>query len=184
MSEEEKLEKGLLYDANNDENIKEKILNAKKICFKYNSINPADIQKRKETIKELIANIGENYLIEQPFFCDYGYKIKIGKNFYSNHNLCILDAGQVVIGDNVFIGPNVGIYTSSHPLEVELRNKGLETAKKIVIGNNVWIGGNVVILPGVTIGDNVTIGAGSVVTKDIPNDSLAYGNPCRVARKI
>lgn len=184
MSEEEKLEKGLLYDANNDNSIREKIVNAQRICFKYNNIEPSDVKKREEIIEELIKDIGENYVIEQPFFCDYGYRIKIGKNFYSNHNLCILDAGHVEIGDNVFIGPNVGIYTSSHPLEVELRNKGLETAEKIVIGNNVWIGGNVVILPGVTIGDNVTIGAGSVVTKDIPNDSLAYGNPCRVARKI
>ena len=116
--------------------------------------------------------------------CDYGYNIEIGENFYANHNLIILDAGKVKIGDNVFIAPNCNIYTASHPVDIIQRNKGLEYANPVKIGNNVWIGGNVTILPGVTIGDNCTIGAGSVVTKDIPANSIAYGNPCKVARKI
>ena len=116
--------------------------------------------------------------------CDYGYNIEIGDNFYSNHNLIILDAGKVKIGDNVFIAPNCGIYTAYHPIDIVQRNKGLEYASNVRIGNNVWIGGNVTILPGVTIGDNCTIGAGSVVTKDIPSNSIAYGNPCKVARSL
>ena len=116
--------------------------------------------------------------------CDYGYNIHIGENFYANHGLLILDAARVEIGDNVYIAPNCNIYTASHPLNIEERNKGLEYAYPVKIGNNVWIGGNVTILPGVTIGDNTTIGAGSVVTKDIPANVVAYGNPCRVAKKI
>ena len=137
------------------------------------------IEKRK-----IVGKIGKNFLIEQPFMCDYGYNIEIGDNFYSNHNLIILDAGKVKIGDNVFIAPNCGIYTAYHPIDIVQRNKGLEYASNVKIGNNVWIGGNVTILPGVTIGDNCTIGAGSVVTKDIPSNSIAYGNPCKVARSL
>ena len=114
--------------------------------------------------------------------CDYGYNIEIGENFYSNHNLIILDANKVKFGNNVFIAPNCGFYTAGHPLDYEIRNKGLEYAKPITVGNNVWIGGNVIVLPGVTIGDNVIIGAGSVVTKDIPDNKIAYGNPCRIIR--
>ena len=114
------------------------------------------------------------------FYCDLGFNITIGENFYANHNFVILDEAEVIIGDNVFIGPNVGIYTAGHPINVETRNNGLEFAKTIKIGNNVWIGGSVCIMPGVTIGDNVTIGGGSVVTKDIPSNVTAFGNPCRV----
>ena len=109
-----------------------------------------------------------------------GYNISIGDNFYANHNCVILDEAEVTFGNQVFIGPNVGIYTAGHPIDVERRNKHLEFARPIKIGNNVWIGGNVCILPGVTIGDNVTIGAGSVVTKDIPSNVTAFGNPCKV----
>ena len=126
----------------------------------------------------------ENFIIEPSFWCDYGYNIELGENFYSNHNLVILDPAKVTFGDNVFIGPNCGFYTAGHPLNIEERNKGLEYAKPIAVGNNVWFGGNVAVMPGVTIGDNCTIAAGSIVTKDIPDNSLAAGVPCKVIRKI
>ncbi len=126
----------------------------------------------------------EKFLIEQPFHCDYGYNIEIGENFYSNHNLIILDSNKVIFGDNIFIGPNCGFYTPNHPLDAKTRNKGIETALPIKIGNNVWLGGNVVVLQGVTVGDNSVIGAGSVVTKDIPSNVVAAGNPCKVIKKI
>ena len=110
--------------------------------------------------------------------------IEIGENFYSNHNLVILDPAKVKFGDNVFIGPNCGFYTAEHPLDAEERNKGLEYAKPIKVGNNVWFGGNVTVIAGVTIGDNVVIGAGSVVVKDIPSNTVAVGNPCKVIKNL
>ena len=123
-------------------------------------------------------------MIMPNFYCDYGFNIEIGEKFYSNHNLVILDANKVEFGDNVFIGPNCGFYTSGHPLDYQTRNKGLEYAKPIKVGSNVWIGGNVCVMPGVTIGDNVVIGAGSVVNKDIPSNCVAVGNPCKVIKEI
>ena len=117
------------------------------------------------------------------FYCDYGFNIEIGENFYSNHNLVILDANKVIFGDNVQIGPNCGFYISGHPLDKETR-KELEFAKPIKVGNNVWFGGNVCVMPGITIGDNTVIGAGSVVTKDIPANVVAVGNPCKVIKKV
>ena len=150
------------------------------MCFDYNNLRPKELEKKNEILKKLFKKTGEEFYIESPFYCDYGFNITIGENFYANHNLVILDVCEVIFGDNVFIGPNVGIYTAGHPINVELRNKGLEFGKKIKIGNNVWIGGSVCICPGVTIGDNVTIGAGSVVTKNIPSNVTAFGNPCKV----
>ena len=184
MTEKEKRDKGQIYNPNYDEELRTDMVNAQDLCFDYNNIQPSNLEGRKNQIKKIIGSIGENFLIEQPFMCDYGYNIEIGNNFYSNHNLIILDAAKVIIGDNVFIAPNCNIYTAHHPINVIERNKGLEYASPVKIGNNVWIGGNVIILPGVTIGDNCTIGAGSVVTKDIPANSVAYGNPCKVAKKI
>mgnify|MGYP001108838163 FL=1 len=128
--------------------------------------------------------MGENTTILSPFHCDYGYNIKVGKNFFANYNFVVLDSAEVNIGDNVFIAPNVVLTCAGHAIDEEQRNKGLEIAFKITIGNSVWIGANVTILPGVTIGDNVIIGAGSVVTKDIPSNVIAVGNPCRVLRNI
>ncbi len=139
---------------------------------------------RSSPLRESLARQASKFLIEQPFYCDYGYNIHIGENFYSNINLVILDEAPVTFGSNVFIAPNCGFYTAGHPLETDLRNAGLEYARPINVGDNVWIGANVCVLPGVTIGDNCTIGAGSVVVHDIPANSLAVGNPCRVIRTI
>ena len=181
-TEKEKMLNEEYYDASGEELTKEREY-AKDLCYDYNHTRPSEKEKLKNIIKKLFKSTGENYRINPPFFCDYGYNISIGENFYSNYNLIILDVCEVNIGNNVFIGPNVGIYTAGHPVNVELRNDGLEYGKKIKIGNNVWIGGNVCILPGVTIGDNVTIGAGSVVTKNIPSNVTAFGNPCKVHKK-
>lgn len=139
--------------------------------------------ERTDSWRELI-HVGANATVLSPFHCDYGYNIEIGDNFFSNVNLVILDGAKVKIGNNVFIAPNVGIYTAGHPLDVEQRNSGLEYAYPITIGNNVWIGAGVSILPGVTIGDNTVVGAGSVVNRSLPSGVLAVGNPCRVIRKI
>lgn len=184
MTEKEKMLEGILYDANYDKDLIRERYEAKDKCFAYNNLKPSDLENRKNVMEMILGKTKENFLIEQPFLCDYGYNIEIGENFYANHNLTILDAGKVQFGDNVFIAPNCGFYTAGHPLDYETRNKGLEYAKPIKVGNNVWIGGNVVVLPGVTIGDNCVIGAGSVVTKDIPENSVAVGNPCRVMKKI
>lgn len=184
MSEKEKCLKGLLYDGNYAQDLKLERIKAKSLCQKYNNIFYENFDERNEIIKNLLAKTGDNFLIEASFYCDYGYNIEIGENFYSNHNLVILDPAKVTMGDNVFIGPNCGFYTAQHPLDIETRNKGLEYAYPIKVGNNVWIGGNVVVLPGVTIGDNCTIGAGSVVVKDIPANSVAVGNPCKVIKVL
>ena len=183
MNEKEKMLSGLLYDANYDKALIDERIKCKSLCYEYNNLSPDKTEKRKELIKQILGST-KNFLIEQPFQCDYGYNISIGENFYANHNLIILDPGKVEFGDNVFIGPNCAFYTPEHPLDAETRNKGLEYAKPIKVGNNVWLGGNVVVLGGVTIGDNSVIGAGSVVTKDIPSNSIAVGNPAKVIKVI
>ncbi|MDF2668955.1 MAG: maltose acetyltransferase [Paenibacillus sp.] len=184
MSEKEKAEKGLLYNANHDKALIEERSFAKGLCYEYNQLHPKKVEERKTLIKKLLGKTRENFLIEQPFVCDYGYNIEIGENFYINHNSVMLDAAKITFGDNVFIAPNCGFYAAGHPLDAEQRNQGLEYAYPISIGNNVWIGGGVTVLPGVTIGDNTIVGAGSVVTKDIPSGVIAVGNPCRVIREI
>lgn len=184
MSEKDKMLAGELYDANYDEKLIKERFCVKDKCFEYNLIKPSNIEERNKKMKEILGKIKGKFFIEQPFMCDYGYNIEVGENFYANHNLIILDANKVCFGDNVFIAPNCGFYTAGHPLNFEIRNRGLEYAKPIMVGNNVWIGGNVVVLPGVTIGDNVVIGAGSVVNKDIPSNVVAVGNPCRVIKNL
>lgn len=183
MTEKEKLQAGELYNGNDKELVTDRI-SAKKLCEEYNAVTYNDFQKRDRLLNRLLAFKGENTWIEPNFFCDYGYNIIMGDNFYSNHNLVILDCAEVTFGDNVFIGPNCGFYTAGHPLDYKARNYGLEYAKPIKIGNNVWIGGNVCVMPGVTIGDNVVIGGGSVVTKDIPSGVAAVGNPCKPVKEI
>lgn len=175
--EKDKRDKGLLYYGNDSILVKERI-KCKKLCNKYNKTNNINI------INKLFKSIGNNFEITPPFYCDYGYNIKIGDNFYSNHNLVILDCAKVTFGNNVFIGPNCGFYTAGHPVDFIERNKGLEYAKEIKVGDNVWFGGNVCVLPGVTIGSNVVIGAGSVVVHDIESNTVAAGNPCKVLKNI
>ena len=184
MNEKEKMLKGMLYDANYDKSLIEERTKCKSLCYEYNNLHPSETDKRKMLVKEILGKTKEDLLIEQPFVCDYGYNIEVGENFYANHNLVILDPAVVSFGDNVFIGPNCSFYTPIHPMDYETRNKGLEYAKPIKVGNNVWFGGNVTVLPGVTVGDNTVIGAGSVVTKDIPSNVLAFGNPCKVVRTL
>lgn len=171
------------YNANDPKLIEERN-KCKFICFQHNHINPYMREEREVLLKNLFKCTGKSFLIEQPFYCDYGYNISIGENFYANVNCTILDCAEVSFGDNVFIGPNCGFYTAGHPFDVKQRNQGLESAEPIRVGNNVWIGAQTVVLPGLTIGDNTIIGAGSVVTKDIPSNVLAVGNPCRVIRSI
>lgn len=156
----------------------------KALCYKYNSISPNMVGLRIELLRKILGKTKSLFLIEQPFMCDYGCNISVGENFYANHNLLILDSGKVIFGDDVLVGPNCSFYTTSHPLEPELRKFGLEESKSIVIGNNVWIGGNVTVLPGVKIGENSVIGASSVVSKDIPSNVLAVGNPCKIIKDL
>ena len=183
MTEKEKRDNGELYNPNYDEELIQEMRKTKELCYRYNNINPLNLEERKEFIKKILGNTKENVLIESNFFCDYGYNIYLGENFYANHNLVILDGAKVEFGDNVFIGPNCGFYTAGHPIDIKSRNEGIKYAKTIKVGNNVWFGGNVSVMPGLTIGDNVTIGAGSVVTKDIPSNCVAYGNPCKVKKE-
>lgn len=183
-SEKEKLRQGRLYDANNDMELIAERQACKMACHEYNHLLPSEMERRKDIIVRLFGKTGREFLIEQPFYCDYGYNIEIGENFYANVNCVILDGAKVKFGHNVFVAPNCGFYTAGHPFNVEQRNSGLEYARPITIGNNVWIGAQVCVLPGVTIGDNCVVGAGSVVNRDIPAGSLAVGNPCRVVRKL
>ncbi len=143
-----------------------------------------DPEKRKVILAELLGGMGENAYIEPPFRCDYGSNVYVGKNFYANFELIALDQCPITVGDNVFIGPRVSFYCAQHPIDAAVRISYLESGKPITVGSDVWVGGDTVILGGVTIGDNVVIGAGSVVTKDIPSNSVAVGNPCRVLRPI
>lgn len=184
QSEKEKAQAGKLYDANYDVELLAERVACKQKCYEFNNLSPQQIKERENIIKDLLNKTKHTFTIEPPFYCDYGYNIEIGENFFMNMNCVILDEAKVKFGDNVFIAPNCGFYTAGHPLDAEQRNKGLEYAYPITIGNNVWIGGHVCVLPGVTIGDNAVIGAGSIVTKDIPANSLAVGNPCKVIRSI
>ena len=184
MSEKEKMLAGMLHDANNDKELIEERVRAKDMCYEYNNLKPSDVKNQEKLLRKLLGKTKDNFCIIAPFWCDYGYNIEIGENFFANHNCIILDGGKITFGNNVFIAPDCGFYTASHPIDYERRNQGLEYAYPITIGDNVWIGGGVKVMPGVTIGDNVVIGAGSVVTKDIPENVVAAGNPCRVIRQI
>ncbi len=184
MTEKEKMLEGLLYDANYNKEIIKEREKSKDLCYDYNQLRPSDSVNRKAIISKLLGKTGEGFYITAPFYCDFGYNIEIGNNFYTNHNCVILDGAKVTFGNNVFIAPNCCFSTAGHPIDSEQRNLGLEFAHPINVGNSVWFGAGVIVLPGITIGDDVVIGAGSVVTKDIPSGVIAVGNPCKVLRKI
>ncbi len=172
-----------LYDATAQE-LFEKRNYIKDLCFEYNNLKPSLLEERDKLIRKIIGKAGKNIFIEQQFWCDYGFNIEVGDNFYANHGLVILDGAKVTFGDNVFIAPQCGFYTAGHPLDYETRNMGLEYALPITVGDNVWIGGMVSVMPGVKIGSGSVIGGGSVVIKDIPENVLAVGNPCRIIKRL
>ena len=184
MTEKEKMAAGLLYDANYDRELMEARTRCKDICHEFNSLNPSEEEKQKGLLKGLLGKTGEEFRVTAPFWCDYGFNIELGENFYVNHSCVILDCAKVTFGDNVFVGPDCGFYTAGHPIDAKQRNQGLEYARPIHVGDNVWIGGGVRVLPGVSIGGGAVIGSGSGVTKDIPPRVIAAGNPCRVIREI
>ena len=184
MTQKERMLSGMIYNPN-DEEIMEEQFPYLDMLGEFNSLPSSAVKEREELMKKMFASCGTDCYIQPPFYANWsGHHVHIGDLFYANFNLTIVDDGEVFIGDHVMIGPNVTIATAAHPVEPSLRKKALQFNCPVHIGNNVWIGANVVILPGVTIGDNTVIGAGSVVTTDIPANVVAVGNPCRVLREI
>jgi len=182
MTELERQQKGMLY---NPYKVKHLEYHTKKeLVAKFNATSWDAGIDRMKYLKDVFAKMGDRAYIEPPFYCDHGWKISVGDNFYANTGFLVLDEAEVIIGNNVFLAPRVCIYTAGHPIDAGVRNTALEFAKPVRIGNDVWIGGNVSINPGVTIGNNVVIGTGSVVVKDIPDGVVAVGNPCKVLRQI
>lgn len=174
---------GELYDPNDPELVLAR-QQARNAIADFNRTRSEEAEKRQLMLAQLLHAVGTNVYIEPPFFCDYGSNIRLGDNVYLNFNCVILDPARITIGDNVMIAPNVQIYTATHPIDHQERNAGLELAKEITVGSDVWIGGGSILCPGVTVGARSVIGAGSVVTRDIPDDVVAVGNPCRVLRSI
>ncbi|TNV20641.1 maltose O-acetyltransferase [Buttiauxella sp. B2] len=183
MSEEkQKMIAGELYRPD-DQQLRDDRIYARHLIHRFNHTAPDEKAVRAQLLGQLLGQSGDAY-IEPSFRCDYGYNIYLGKNFYANFDCVILDVCPVHIGDNCMLAPGVHIYTATHPLDAETRNSGVEFGKPVTIGNNVWIGGRAIINPGVHIGDNVVIGAGSVVTKDIPANSVVVGNPARLIKMV
>ena len=172
------------YAPSESAELREEYLRAADLLFRYNSTPFSDTAARTALLRELLGSMQDDCRILSPFHCDFGYNIHIGRRFFANTGLVILDTASVEIGDDVLIGPQVGLYAAYHPVDVERRAAGLEASAPIRICDKVWIGGHVSVLPGVTIGEGSVIGAGSVVTHDIPPRKVAYGNPCRVVRDI
>ncbi len=184
MTEKEKAAAGFLYNPNYDPELLAEIAKCSDLCHAFNQIRPSDRAAQTALLRQIFGRMGKEAVVNTPFWCDYGYNTTVGDYFFANHNCQILDGGSVTFGDYVFIAPNCLFTTAEHALDAEQRNEGLEAALPIRVGNNVWIGAGVIVLGGVTIGDNTVIGAGSVVTKDIPSNVIAVGNPCRVLREI
>ncbi len=182
MNEREKMINGEIYEPFCQELEQDRFI-AKELCREYNLLHSDEKEKKQKILKKLLGNAGDNSVIEPNFFCDYGYNIEFDGFVYVNHNSVFLDCAKIKIGAGTFIGPNCGLYTAVHPTNAKDRVAGKEWAEPITIGKGVWLGGNVVVLPGVTIGDRAVIGAGSVVTKNIPADTVAVGNPCRVIKR-
>ncbi len=183
MTEKEKSFAGILYQPGDPELVAERDITVKKL-YDYNQLFPLNRDARQEAIRGLLGKVGENCIVEQPLFCTYGSNTTLGDNVFLNVNCKLMDSGKITIGNNVFIAPNVCIVTEEHAMDVEQRLQGLEYTHPVTIEDNVWICTGAIILPGVTIGANSVIGAGSVVTKDIPPKSLAVGNPCKVIREL
>lgn len=183
MSQRDRMLAGLPYNAWMDGLPKARMEN-KLWVRAFNAARPDDPEELDRLIRSILGKTGQNVHVEPPFHCDYGRNIEAGDNFFVNYNCVILDVAKVVIGNNVMFAPNVALYTAGHPIHPDSRNSGYEYGIPITIGDNVWLGGNVVVNPGVTIGSNTVIGAGSIVTKDIPDNVIAVGNPCRVLREI
>lgn len=184
MTEKEKMLGGCLYHADLDATLVAERNRAKDLCLEYNRLPSSEAEKGRAMLLRLFGKAKGRFSIAAPFYCDYGYNIEIGENFYANHNCVILDCAPVVFGDDVLVGPNCCFSAAGHPLDVELRKAGLEFARPIVVGDCVWFGAGVIVLPGVRIGDGSVVGAGSVVTRDVPSGVVAVGNPCRVLRGI
>ena len=182
-TEKQKMLSGELYNAS-DKKLTEERLNTRLLLKKINDLAETEEETKNRLLEKLIPKKGKKLFIQTPFYCDYGTNIELGEDVYFNFNCVILDVMKVIIGSRTLIGPNVQIYTATHPMNYKERSSGLEFAKAISIGEDVWIGGGVIICPGITIGDRTIIGAGSVVTKDIPSDMFAAGNPCKVIRKL
>ena len=184
MTEIEKMIKGEWYDANFDKEILELRLKAEELCYEFNMARPLSTEQSNALKKILSKEVPEGLAVLAPVYFDYGNRTTFGTGCFVNHGCYFMDGGSITIGDNAFIGPFCGFYTATRPLQYEKRNKGLEKALPIKVGNNCWFGGNVTILPGVTIGDGCVIAAGSVVTSDIPDNSVAAGVPAVVKKKI
>ena len=183
MTELEKCNAGLMYDTTFPGR-EEMHLECIDLCFDYNNTRPSDMKRREEILRKLFGKLGKNPYVEPTIFCGFGWNIEVGDHFFANNNCVFVDPGKITFGDNVFIGPSCGFYTAHHPIHPELRNKLYEYARPITVGSDVWIGGGTVVLPGARIGSNVVIGAGSVVTGEIPDNVVAFGNPCKVYRAI
>ena len=184
MTEQEKAEAGFLYNPNRTTEMAKHRFKIQDAICEYNRLKPSQVKRRRDFLAGIFGKIGKRCNILPPFRCDYGFHIEVGENFFANYNFIVLDGNYVRIGDNVWIAPNVGIYAAGHPLDAADRIDGWEYAFPVTIGNNVWIGGSVSILGGVTIGDNAVVAAGSVVTRDVPANTLVAGVPARVIRKI
>lgn len=184
MTQYERMVNGLIYDPADDEIMKEQVV-FQDLLWAFNQLKPSEYDKKQKYMKEIFAECGENCYIELPFHANWGgHHVHFGSGIYANSNLTLVDDGHIYIGDKVMFGPNVTVATASHPINPELRDRGLQFNKDVYIGENTWIGAGVVVVPGVHIGRNTVIGAGSVVTKDIPDNVIAVGNPCRVLRNV